>query len=126
MPTFIVEECTDATYDYDEDEDVEEIDYSDNSNTAGLREAAKKIKKRNLGCWNYPNFTLAVEVDRKDAKYHFLKYSGTRQAAEDIDRVRTLFGDQKLSVYGVSYIWYQEVPRYVHVWYCAILSQKST
>lgn len=101
MPTFIVNECTDTEYDYDSD--FEEFDYSDNSNTAGLREAARKVKQRNLGCWKYPKFQLSVEVEGKDAKYHLLKYSGTRQAAEDIDRVRTVFGDQKLSVYGVSY-----------------------
>jgi len=35
--------------------------------------------------------------------FHFLEYSGTRQLAEDIERVRLLFGDQKLSVYGISY-----------------------
>ena len=102
MPTFIVEECTDAEYDYPTS-DIYSIDYSDNSDTTKLREAARKVKQRNLGCWKYPKFQLSVEVEGKDAKYHLLKYSGTRQAAEDIDRVRTVFGDQKLSVYGVSY-----------------------
>jgi pimeloyl-ACP methyl ester carboxylesterase len=28
---------------------------------------------------------------------------GTRQLAEDIERVRRIFGDQPLSVYGISY-----------------------
>ena len=32
---------------------------------------------------------------------HFLEYSGTRQLAEDIERVRLLFGDQQLSIYGI-------------------------
>ena len=66
MPTFIVKECTDNEYDYGGPSDFEEFDYSDNSDTAGLREAARKVKQRNLGCWKYPKFQLSVEGE--DAK----------------------------------------------------------
>ena len=55
----------------------------------------------------------SVQVETIDAQndtgetaskgYHFLEYSGTRQLAEDIWRIREIFGDQKISVYGVSY-----------------------
>lgn len=42
-------------------------------------------------------------MEAGNTTYHFLEHSGTRQLAEDIERVRRVFGDQKLSVYGISY-----------------------
>ena len=57
-----------------------------------------------LECWAYPGFSIPVDPNDENSKrYHFLEYSGTRQLAEDIERVRILFGDDKLSVYGISY-----------------------
>ena len=57
-----------------------------------------------MDCWNYPGFKLeALQDDGTLSPFRFLEYSGTRQLAEDIERVRRLFGDQKLSVYGISY-----------------------
>jgi len=58
----------------------------------------------NLKCWQQLRFQhSAVQADGSTRSFHFLKYSGTRQLAEDIERVRILFGDQKISVYGISY-----------------------
>ena len=83
------------------DYDVINLDAHDENS---IRNVARTIKARNLGCWNYPGFSIPVdEEDESSKRFHFLKYSGTRQLAEDIERVRILFGNQKLSVYGVSY-----------------------
>ena len=97
-PTFMVEECTHSHYG---DYDVINLDAHDENS---IRNVARTIKARNLGCWNYPGFSIPVdEEDESSKRFHFLKYSGTRQLAEDIERVRILFGNQKLSVYGISY-----------------------
>jgi len=99
-PTFAIKECTPEPYaeeagsngDFDADEEE------------SIRKASRLAKLRNLGCWNHPSFKVPVDEDDDTSKtYHFLEYSGTRQLAEDIERVRILFGDQKLSVYGISY-----------------------
>lgn len=101
-PTFAIKECTDAPY-------IEEAGSTgfpniDLDNEESIRKASRLAKLRNLGCWNHPSFKVPVDEDDDTSKtYHFLEYSGTRQLAEDIERVRNLFGDQKLSVYGVSY-----------------------
>ena len=98
-PTFMVEECThNHYYSYFSYMDLDAHDEK------SIRNVARIIKARNLGCWNYPGFSIPVDEEDESSKhYHFLKYSGTRQLAEDIERVRILFGNQKLSVYGISY-----------------------
>jgi len=99
-PTFAIKECTPAPY-------IEEAGSNGLFNAddeESIRAYARLFKARNLGCWNHPSFKVPVDEDDDASKtYHFLEYSGTGQLAEDIDRVRILFGDQKLSVYGVSY-----------------------
>jgi len=99
-PTFAIKECTVTPY-------VEEAGSNgdfDADDEETIRKASRLAKLRNLGCWNHPSFKVPVDEDDDTSKtYHFLEYSGTRQLAEDIERVRNLFGDQKLSVYGVSY-----------------------
>ena len=65
-----------------------------------IRAYAQVFKNRNVECWRQPDFQLTSDSGKT---YHFLEHSGTRQLAEDIERVRLLFGDQKLSVYGASY-----------------------
>ena len=92
-PSFVVEECTDKFY---ADRGVIE-NYEDESE---IRAVAKMIKARNIGCWKHEDFKL---IAPNGHKYHFLEYSGTRQVAEDMERFRKLFGDQKASLYGVSY-----------------------
>ena len=99
-PTFDIKECTLAPY-------IEEAGSKggfDADEEESIRAYARLFKARNLGCWNHPSFKVPLDEDDDDSKtYHFLEYSGTRQLAEDIERVRILFGDQKLSVYGISY-----------------------
>ena len=101
-PTFAIKECTLAHY---EEEASRSNDLGlDLDNEESIRAYARLIKARNLGCWNHPSFKVPVDEDDNASKtYHFLEYSGTRQLAEDIERVRIIFGDQKLSVHGVSY-----------------------
>ena len=77
------------------------VNYNDEES---IRDAASLYKEVHMNCWNHPDFHLeAKQEDGTTRTFHFLEYSGTRQLAEDIERVRLLFGDHKLSVYGISY-----------------------
>jgi len=104
-PTFVVEECLLKTYDPMNNAALA-VDYDDKDT---IRDLAKVYKARNLGCWEYPGFQMKVEagvynnVTTDEITFHFLEHSGTRQVVEDIERVRIAFGDQRLSVYGISY-----------------------
>lgn len=98
-PNFVVPECVPATH--DPDGIMGAVDLTQPST---IRAIAQVYKKRSLECWNHPKFKILFKDSNGIVKnYHFLEYSGTRQLAEDIERVRLLFGNQKLSVYGVSY-----------------------
>lgn len=97
-PTFMVDECT-----VQMQEDASELDVNFGDEES-IRAASKVYKQRSLDCWSYPDFQgEAIQEDGSVKKFHFLEYSGSRQLAEDIERVRLLFGDQKLSIYGISY-----------------------
>jgi len=101
-PTFAIKECT-FTYAPYAEEAGSDGDF-DADDEESIRKATRLFKARNLGCWNHPSFKVPVDEDDDASKtYHFLEYSGTRQLTEDIERVRILFGDQKLSVHGASY-----------------------
>ncbi len=94
-PTFVVEECA------VESREKSFVNYDDEES---IRKMAKVYKKEHLRCWKYPDFQLkATQGDSSTRYFHFLEYSGTRQLAEDIERVRLLFGNKKLSIYGISY-----------------------
>lgn len=88
-PTFVVPEC--AVHLQGDESKSLAINFNSEES---LRAAAKLYKKVHLNCWNYPGFQLKAG----NSSYHFLEHSGTRQLAEDIERVRRIFGDQKLSV----------------------------
>ena len=99
MPSFMIPEC-----------DFEEVDLParhsvDFTNATSIREAGEVWKKRAFNCWTYEGFRFEVEDEFTGGifTYNFLEYSGTRQLAEDIQRVSVLFGDQALSIYGISY-----------------------
>ena len=99
-PSFATADCAISTYDPDY-AILSAVDFTEPST---IRTGAELWKKRSLKCWNHPEFKMKVErEDGTEKTYHFLEYSGTRQLAEDIERVRLLFGDQKLSIYGLSY-----------------------
>jgi len=94
-PTFIVPEC--AVQLQDTELALAKVNFNDEES---IRDAAKVYKRVHMDCWNYPAFQLeALQDDGTLSRFHFLEYSGTRQLAEDIERVRRLFGDQKLSVW---------------------------
>lgn len=98
QPTFVVPECAVQV------QDTEGALAVNFNSEESIRDAAKVYKKVHMDCWNYPAFKLeALQDDGTLSHFHFLEYSGTRQLAEDIERVRRLFGDQQLSVYGISY-----------------------
>lgn len=98
-PTFVVDECNVINYDTNSARAL--INLNDE---ATVRAHAQIYKDRALGCWAYEGFKLkAMSKDGEEKTYHFLEYSGTRQLVEDIERVRVIFGDQKLSVFGISY-----------------------
>ena len=98
-PTFVVDECHVSTY------DTQLARYLVNLNDEeSIREDAQVFKARALGCWAYEGFQLKSKTrSGMEKSYHFLEYSGTRQLAEDIEHTLKIFGNQKLSVYGVSY-----------------------
>mmetsp|Transcript_30101 Transcript_30101/g.64558 ORF Transcript_30101/g.64558 Transcript_30101/m.64558 type:complete len:625 (+) Transcript_30101:146-2020(+) len=98
-PTFVVDECMKETH--DPELLTLQVNYLDEQS---VRTASRIYKQRNLECWARKDFLLnSTARDGTTKSYHFLQYSGTRQLAEDIERVRRLVGDQKLSVYGISY-----------------------
>eukprot|EP00970_Alexandrium_tamarense_P003721 scaffold606_cov110-Alexandrium_tamarense.AAC.1 len=93
-PTFVVEECLLKTYDPMNNASLAVSSDYDDKDT--IRDLAKVYKARNLGCWEYPGFQMKVEagvynnVTTGEITFHFLEH-------------RIAFGDQKLSVYGISY-----------------------
>ena len=95
LPTHVRPECSVETYGFDEAN--ENLDLTDDDS---IRAYAQVFKKRNIECWKQPDFQLTAPDGKT---YHFLEHSGTRQLAEDIERVRSLFGDQRLSLWGSSY-----------------------
>jgi len=98
MPTFMVPECAVHMH---KDASTLAVNFNDEDS---IREAAVTYKDVHMNCWNHPPFHLETEQqDGTNRTFHFLEYSGTRQLAEDIERVRRIFGDQKLSIYGISY-----------------------
>jgi pimeloyl-ACP methyl ester carboxylesterase len=97
-PTFVVPECAAHMH-----PDAKKLNVNF-GNVESVRDAAQVYKETHLACWNQPHFrSSVVQADGTNRTFHFLEYSGTRQLAEDIERVRILFGDQKISVYGISY-----------------------
>ncbi len=83
-PTFVVDECMKETY--DPELLTLQVNYLDEQS---VRTASGIYKKRNLECWARKDFLLnATARDGTTKTYNFLQYSGTRQLAEDIERVR--------------------------------------
>jgi hypothetical protein len=93
-PTFVVPQCA-VHLQGDESNAI----FPNFNSEESIRAASKVFKKVHKNCWNYQGFKL----EAGNSTYHFLQHSGTCQLAEDIERVRRIFGDQKLSVYGISY-----------------------
>lgn len=97
-PTFMVPECAVHMH---KDASKLTVNFNDEES---IREAATVYKDVHMNCWKHPPFHLEAEQqDGTNRTFHFLEYSGTRQLAEDIERVRLIFGDQRLSIYGISY-----------------------
>ena len=97
-PTFMVPECAVHMH---KDASKLAVNFNDEDS---IREAANLYKDVHMNCWKHPPFHLEAEQqDGTNRTFHFLEYSGTRQLAEDIERVRLIFGDQRLSIYGISY-----------------------
>lgn len=107
-PTFVVPECNPdfiRVGDSIEPNPNAVLNFGvDYTNQSQIQAMANSTKQNAVDCWNYEPFLLeTTKEDGSVAKYHFLEYSGTRQLAEDIERVRIIFGGQKLSIYGISY-----------------------
>ena len=95
-PSFIRDECS-----------VPDLqDGFDLTNRASVQEYVDELKANVFDCWHCQDCDFQLEATQEDgttSTFHFLQYSGTRQLVEDIERVRILFGNQKLSIYGISY-----------------------
>lgn len=64
------------------------------------------IKRRVEACFTCTTCDFQLEATQPNGnvtKFHFLQYSGTRQLAEDIFRMRLLLNAPTMHVYGVSY-----------------------
>mmetsp|Transcript_8226 Transcript_8226/g.14355 ORF Transcript_8226/g.14355 Transcript_8226/m.14355 type:complete len:614 (+) Transcript_8226:59-1900(+) len=97
-PTFVIPECAAHMH-----ADAKKLNVNF-GNEQSIRDAAQVYKETHLACWNHPGFQLGtVQKDGTSKAFHFLEYSGTRQLAEDIERVRRIFGSQQLSIFGISY-----------------------
>ncbi len=98
-PTFVVDDCHVNNHDPNSARVL--INFNDEESVRAL---AQVYKDRALACWAYEGFRLkTLSKDGVEKTYHFLEYSGTRQLVEDIERVRRIFGNHKLSVFGISY-----------------------
>ena len=93
-PTFAIPEC--AVHLQGEESRALAINFNDEHS---IRAAAQLYKKVHKQCYNHESFQLQAG----NTSFNFLEHSGTRQLAEDIERVRRIFGDQPLSIYGISY-----------------------
>ena len=71
-----------------------------------IKASLEPHKRRVENCWTCDDcdFQLSeVQPDGNRSTYHFLEYSGSRQLAEDMERIRILFRAPVLHLYGVSY-----------------------
>lgn len=92
LPTFVRPSCTapDAKDDFDV------------KNESQVREYLRVMKRRNLRCFSDPAFQLPAKHD-EDRSFNFLEYSGTDDAAKDLNLFRQAIGAEKLSIHGISY-----------------------
>uniref|UniRef100_A0A7S2A9B8 AB hydrolase-1 domain-containing protein n=1 Tax=Trieres chinensis TaxID=1514140 RepID=A0A7S2A9B8_TRICV len=77
---------------------------ADPTDEDSIREYLLNQKLRLASCWTCESCDFMLNaVDGSNKTYHFLDYSGTQQAVEDMERFRYAIGAEKLSVYGISY-----------------------
>jgi pimeloyl-ACP methyl ester carboxylesterase len=99
-PSFAHEECSLDTY---QTEERNRVDYS---KVESIIASLQPRKDRVWGCWSCSDCGFQMKETQSDGTvrtFHFLEYSGTRELAEDIERIRLLLNAPKLNVYGISY-----------------------
>lgn len=115
-PSFAHEACniyksSERSEDGTIDEDSFHIDPFSENGTDYYDEDSVKLrlepyKERVLSCWQCEDcgfFFNTTQEDGSTKPFHFLEYSGTRQLAEDIERIRILLNAPVMNVYGISY-----------------------
>lgn len=79
---------------------------TDVTNVDQIKAALRPYAKRAFDCWNCETCGFRFREQQPDGSFedfHFLEYSGTRELAEDIDRMRELLQAPFMHVYGGSY-----------------------
>jgi pimeloyl-ACP methyl ester carboxylesterase len=101
-PSFAHEECSLDTY-QTEESSSSIVDFS---KVESIIASLQPRKDRVWGCWSCSACGFQMNETQSDGTvrtFHFLEYSGTRELAEDIERIRLLLNAPKLNVYGISY-----------------------
>ncbi|CAB9527105.1 Secreted [Seminavis robusta] len=78
----------------------------DNNDADDIILRLQPTKRRAESCWTCETcdfFLNATQEDGNVTNFHFLEYSGTRQLAEDIYRMRMVLNAPAMHVYGISY-----------------------
>jgi pimeloyl-ACP methyl ester carboxylesterase len=99
-PSFAHDECSLDTY---TTIDLFSVDFT---KVESIVASLQPRKDRVWGCWSCSDCGFQMSETQSDGTvrtFHFLEYSGTRELAEDIERIRVLLNAPKLNVYGISY-----------------------
>ncbi|CAB9527917.1 Secreted [Seminavis robusta] len=113
-PSFIHEECSLNTFERAENGTIigtvkpPEFDAFEGAEFTeeNIKAALPPYRRTVRDCWTCTrcDFQLnATQADGNVTNFHFLEYSGTKQLAEDIFRIRLLLNAPLMHMYGVSY-----------------------
>lgn len=106
-PNFHIEECVLGTGVRDDSGTLTSMDPPAEpslDDKDSVRTYLEAFKQRSMDCWSVPEFKLEAEQEDGTTKsYHFLEFAGTRQLAEDIERMRLLMDAPYMHVKGISY-----------------------
>jgi len=113
-PSFAHEACTEMVAVRDANSDIIDMKPPPELGSLGpntsmneyIPQSLEARKRTVLECWTCANCDFHLNATQEDGTvhhYHFLEFSGTRQLAEDIERLRVLINAPLLHLYGFSY-----------------------
>lgn len=79
------------------------LDFVDVTNEQSVRDYLDLRRDRVLSCWGCTDCGFQLTTEGTDKTFHFLEFSGSRQLAEDMERMRILLNAPTLHLYGISY-----------------------
>ncbi|CAB9525991.1 Secreted [Seminavis robusta] len=112
-PSFVQEECSLNSFERDENGTIvrtvtppileaDAVEFTEEN----IKAVLPLIQQKTRDCWTCSqcDFQLnATQASGNVTNFHFLEYSGTRQLAEDIFRMRLLLNAPLMHMYGISY-----------------------